>query len=304
MPQKQRDRRELAFFEHLEELRVRIIRSVLYIAAGASVGWAYREPLLAIMRHPAEAGAKAVGIAHLPFRVFEPIGGFMIAIQVAGLAGVVLALPLLVWEVWGFIEPALEEHERKHVRWVLPSALILFASGVTFCYYVAPAAFAYLFTIDKSLGVDVERTLQPYLVFMVRFMLGFGLGFELPLVVVFLNVIGLVSSTWLLRYWRQAVVVVFVFAAIVTPTWDPVNMTIMALPLVVLYAVSVLLVWLLRHKEEEAREAAARQAAAEEGASIAQGDLAVTQEAEDGEHGGAEGVVEGDTAGDQRDPED
>lgn len=262
MAKRERNRKELAFWGHLEELRMHIIRSVLYITAGAVVGWVKRPAVVDIMRRPAEIGAKAVGINHLAFRVFEPIGGFMIAVQVAVLVGFCLAFPLLLWELWRFLEPALEDHERKYALWVLPSAVGLFACGVAFCYWVAPAAWAYLFSIDKSLGVVPERTLQPYLTFMLRFMLGFGLGFELPLVVVFLNLIGVVSTQWLLQYWRHAVVVIFVFAAIVSPTWDPLNMTIMALPLVVLYALSVLLIWAIRRPGEKAREAAARRAAA------------------------------------------
>ncbi|MCE5219536.1 twin-arginine translocase subunit TatC [bacterium] len=254
MPNKPRDRKELGFFEHVEELRARIIRSVLYITLGSAAGWIWREPLLEYLRRPAEVGAKMVGVDNLPFRVFEPLGGFMIAIQVALVAGIILAAPLVLYEIWAFIEPALEERERKYAIVILPFSVLLFFGGVAFCYYVSPRAFAFLFSIDQTLGVQIERTLQPYLWFILRLMLGFGLAFELPLVLMFLGVIGLVNSRQLLAWWRYALVLIFVFAAIVTPTVDPVNMTILAAPMMALYMVSILLVRFVQRKKEQAEE--------------------------------------------------
>lgn len=254
MPNTSRDRKELGFFEHVEELRARIIRSVVYITLGSAAGWIWREPLLEYLRRPAEVGARMVGVDNLPFRVFEPLGGFMIAIQVALVAGIILAAPLVLYEIWAFIEPALEEHERKYAIVILPFSVLLFLGGVAFCYHVSPRAFAFLFSIDQTLGVQIERTLQPYLWFILRLMLGFGLAFELPLVLMFLGVIGLVNSRQLLAWWRYALVLIFVFAAIVTPTVDPVNMTILAAPMMGLYMVSILLVRFVQRKKERAEE--------------------------------------------------
>ena len=255
MAEKQRNRKELGFFEHLDELRNRIIRCVIYIVVGSIAGWTYREPLLVLLRRPAEIGAQQVGVEHLPFRVFEPVGGFMIAIQVALMTGLVAAAPLLIWEIWRFVEPALEHHERRYSILVLPFAIMLFLGGVVFCYFVSPRAFAFLFSIDLTLGVELERTLQPYLWFMMRLMLAFGLAFELPLVLMFLGFIGVVDSRQLIRWWRQAVVIVFIFAAVVTPTMDPVNMTILAVPMMLLYLLSIVLVRFVQRKRE--RETAA-----------------------------------------------
>ncbi len=256
MPGRPRDRRELSFWDHLDELRARIIRSAAYIVVAAVAGWIWRQPLLVLLRHPAEVGARAVGVEQLPFRVFEPLGGFMIAIQVALVAGLIAAAPLIIWEVWRFVEPALEEHERHYALLVLPFACLLFLGGVVFCYYVSPSAFAYLFRIDLTLGVQLERTLQPYLWFIMRLMLAFGLAFELPLVLMFLGFIGVVTSEQLLAWWRYAIVVIFLFAAIVTPTVDPVNMTILAAPMFALYMLSILLVRIVQRKRRLAAEEA------------------------------------------------
>jgi len=255
MSRNPRDRRELSFFDHLDELRARLLRIVAYVCVGGVVGWTQHDALMDLLRRPAEVGARSVGIENLPFRIFEPAEGFVIAIQVALVAGLILASPLVFWEIWRFIEPALEDNERRYVIVVLPAAVVLFLGGVAFCYMVSPRAFAFLFSIDQSLGVDVERTLRPYLWFVIRLMLGFGLAFELPMVLMFLGLIGVVTSSQLISWWRYAVVVVFVFAAIITPTVDPVNMTILALPMMGLYAMSIGLV----HLVQKGRERAARE---------------------------------------------
>jgi sec-independent protein translocase protein TatC len=257
MSSRTRDRKELGFFEHLEELRTRIIRSVIYISLGGAAGWAYRVPLLAFLRHPAEEGARRVGVTELAFRVFEPAAGFMIAIQISLLAGVVLAVPLIIWEIWRFIEPALESHERRWAVVLVPAAVLLFVGGVAFCWWVSPAAFAFLFRMDQSLGVQIERTLQPYLWFVMRMMLAFGVCFELPLVLMFLGAIGVVTSKQLLSWWRYAVVIICAAAAIITPTVDPVNMTILAAPMVALYFLSIALVRMVQRARPPAEEAEA-----------------------------------------------
>jgi sec-independent protein translocase protein TatC len=248
MSARPRDRRELSFFDHLDELRMRIIRSFVYICVGAIAAWAYRDDILAVLRYPAEEGARRVGVENLPFRVFEPAAGFTIAIQTALLAGLILALPLILVEIWRFIEPALEDNERKYLIVIWPFAVVLFVAGIVFCYYVSPNAYAFLFRMDQSLGVEIERTLKPYLWFTMRLLLAFGLAFELPLVLMFLGFLGIVNSRQLMGWWRQAVVVIFVFAAIVTPTVDPVNMAILAGPMILLYLLSVALVRLVQRK--------------------------------------------------------
>jgi len=250
----QRDRKELTFFEHLDELRFRLVRVVAYVVVGAVAGWYYRVPLLDMLRYPAEHAAQMVGVENLPFRVFEPAAGFVIAVQVALLAGVIAASPLIIIETWRFVEPALENSERRYAILILPAAIALFLGGVVFCYFVSPNAFAFLFRIDQSLGVEVERTLRPYLWFMMRLLLAFGLAFELPLVLMFLGFIGVVNHRQLLGWWRHAVVIIFVFAALVTPTVDPVNMSILAGPMILLYLASIVLVRFVQRTKKSSQD--------------------------------------------------
>lgn len=247
-------RKELSFFEHAEELRMRLLRMVGYVAAAMVVTWVLRTPLLDILRRPAEIGARQAGIEDLPFRIFEPAGGFMLMMQIALVAGIIVASPLIFMELWLFIKPALELHEKRYVIWLLPGATGLFIGGVVFCYYISPRAFTFFFQINQSIGVDVELTLQPYLYFLLRLLLVFGLAFELPLVLMFLGFVGIINSGQLRRWWKYAVVTIFVIAAIATPTTDPVTMLFMAGPLVFLYGLSIGLVRLVEKRSTSSTE--------------------------------------------------
>jgi len=243
-----RTNREATFFEHLEELRGRIGRSLLYIIGGMIAGWVFRSDLLTILQHPAHIAADRVGI-ELPFRIFEPAGGLVLMMVIAFVAGLVISSPLWFMELWLFVEPALERHEKRYVVFMLPSAVGLFVGGVVFCYFISPRAFEFFFRINQSMGVDVELTLQPYLYFLLRLLIVFGLSFELPLVLMFLGRVGIINSRWLINWWRHAVVGIFILAAIVTPTIDPFTMTFMAAPLVLLYGLSIFLVKIVEKRQ-------------------------------------------------------
>ena len=245
------DRRELSFWDHLEELRWRLIRMIVYIAVAAAAAWFFREQLLALLRLPAETGAAMAGIEDFTFRIFEAEGGFLLMMQIALVAGLIVAAPAMIVELWLFVEPALEPHERKWAILVIPLAIILFLAGVGFCYWIAPKAFAFFFRFNMSLGVEVELTLRPYLFFLMRLLLIFGLAFELPLVLTFLAAVGIVTKAQLVHYWRHAVVVIFVFAAVATPTPDPATMTLLASPMVALYMISVWLAGIFEKRADE-----------------------------------------------------
>ena len=246
---------ELSFWDHLEELRWRLVRMVVYIVVAAAATWIFREQLLAMLQYPAMAGAEMAGLEEFSFRIFEAPGGFILMMQIALVAGLILAAPGIIMEMWLFVEPALEPGERKWVVLVVPLATILFLGGVTFCYWISPKAFAFFFRFNLSMGVDVELTLHPYLFFLMRLLLVFGIAFELPLVLTFLSAVGIVTQAQLLSWWRHAVLVIFIFAAVATPTTDPATMTMLAGPMVALYLISVWLAGLFEKKRREAEEA-------------------------------------------------
>jgi sec-independent protein translocase protein TatC len=252
---------ELTFLEHLDELRGRIMRMFLYWFGATSAAWFFRTPLLAVLRRPAELGAEAIGAEKLDFRIFDPAGGFMLAMIISMVTGLVVVSPLILWELWGFIKPALHKREQRWVIVMIPSASALFLGGVAFSYWISPMFFAYLFRINQSMGVESELTLTSYLTFMLKLLLASGASFELPLVIMFLSYVGLVKSDWLLAKWRQAVVVVAILAAVITPSNDPLTMSIFSLPLFFLYFLSV---WLVRITEKGRARRLAKEAAVEE----------------------------------------
>ncbi|MGD9497287.1 MAG: twin-arginine translocase subunit TatC [Armatimonadota bacterium] len=247
---------EMSFWDHLEVLRWHIVRMVAYVVVAAAASWVFREQLLTLLRYPAEAGARMAGIEDFSFRIFETAGGFILMMQIALVAGLIVAAPLIVLELWWFVRPALEPHERRWVYLVVPLASVLFLGGVSFCYWIAPRAFAFFFRFNEGLGVDVELTLQPYLHFLMRLLLVFGLAFELPLVLGFLSAVGIVTQAQLLGYWRHAVVVIFIFAAVATPTTDPATMSFLAGPMIALYLLSVVLAGAVGKRREGEREMA------------------------------------------------
>jgi sec-independent protein translocase protein TatC len=260
-----RDRKEATFLEHLEEFRQRLIRCVLYVAVGMGLTWAVRDQLMTIVRAPLERGAAMVE-ADFTFIIPQLAGGLVVSIQVAAVAGIILTSPLWLLEAWLFIEPALEDHERKWIVALLPAAVLLFLGGVAFCYWISPRAFAILMGFQLSMIGDQAAPileLKDYLTFFLRLLLVFGAMFELPLVIMFLSAVGLVKSAFLAQHWRIAIVIIAVVCAIVTPTPDAVTMAFLAGPMIGLYLLSIVLARFVEkgRSRREAEEAAARAAA-------------------------------------------
>jgi sec-independent protein translocase protein TatC len=254
---------ELTFFEHLDELRARIMRMLAYWIAATCGMWFLRGPLLEVLQRPARVAAQAVTGKPLDFRIFEPAGGFMLAMVISAVAGLVVVTPLLLGELWGFIKPALNEREQRWVVVMIPAATGLFLGGVLFSYWISPLFFEYLFNINKSMGVETELTLTSYLNFMLKLLLASGACFQLPLVVMFLSFVGIVRSEWLMARWRHAIVVIAIIAAVVTPSNDPLTMTIFSIPLFFLYFLSVWLVRIIEKRRDKAQAAEAVSAEAE-----------------------------------------
>ena len=257
---KPRDRREATFLEHLEEFRQRLIRCVVYVVLAAALTWVARHQLMAICQAPIYQGAEMAGISNPEFKAFGPAEAFVLSMQIALVAGIILAAPFWLLEAWMFIEPALEDHERKWVVPLLPFAVLLFMGGVAFCYWTSPRAFSILLKFQKDLNVAPEFILKDYLTFFLRLLLIFGVMFELPLVIMFLSAVGIVKSEFLAKHWRIAVVLIAIVCAIATPTPDAVTLTFLAAPMVGLYLLSIVLARFVekgRRKREAEAEAAA-----------------------------------------------
>lgn len=180
----------------------------------------------------------------------------MIQMQICLVAGVILALPLVMWEVWAFVAPGLTPNEKRPVKWVAPLAIFLFLSGVVLCYFILPAAFSW-FALYVPKNAELRPSVQQSILFTVKMLFAFGVAFELPIVLMVLGKLGIVNSRMLRANWRICVVAVAIVAAVATPSNDALTMICMAIPLVFLFLFSIFLVWLVEEDRPSAWQAIA-----------------------------------------------
>lgn len=228
---------------HISELRKRLAVVLAVLLVGTAVSFAVADRVIRLLAAPAGGLEQLQAI-----EITETIGVFM---RVALMIGVAPALPALVWQLLAFIRPALEPDEK---RWldralliVVPSALVLFVSGIVFSYVVMlPASLEFLRTF---LDVESHPRISNYINFVTALLFWIGISFETPLVIGVMARLKLVSARALADGWRVAVVLIAVIAAVVTPTVDPMSMALLMLPLLVLYGLSILLAKVLRPKD-------------------------------------------------------
>ena len=221
---------------HLAELRQRLIWCLLALCAGFIVCYFFSDKIVAALQSPPTLVGRPVKV---PLQIIAPAEAFMTYIKVGLIAGLFLVLPVILYQLWKFVAPGLLEHEKKYtVPFLVGSAGLFYGGGVIF-YLVLP--FIIHFLLSFATG-DIRALLSVgyYVTFCVRLMIAFGLVFQLPIVVVFLTQLGLLSSRILVRYFRHAVVLIFILAAVLTPTTDPLSLLFMVLPMLLLYGLSIL----------------------------------------------------------------
>jgi sec-independent protein translocase protein TatC len=248
--------RSMTVMEHLGELRSRIFKSLFAFVLISIVAFALYDPISDFIRRPlcenkellnqAEGGCRLVAL--------KVTGGFNFRLKLTALVGLGLSSPIWLYQVWAFIVPALTRREKRYAFPFLLSAILLFAVGVTMAYLTLPTGLRVLFNLG---GESIQPLLgaEEYLDFIGFLLLGFGLMFELPLVLVFLGLAGVVTPRQLRKQRRLAVVLIFALAAIVTPSQDPYTMSVMAIPLYALYELTILIVTLMLRRRRKAEEA-------------------------------------------------
>ena len=247
--------RELTLLEHLRELRRRVLISVVAVLVGSAVSFAFYKQIIDFLSRPAYNLESGTGIDLVFIEVTELL---TTAVKVSFVAGFVLALPVILYQVVMFIAPGLTGRERKYLFLFLPAALLAFAAGVAFAYYVlTPPALRFLLGFS-DVATPLIR-ISNFVNLMVRLLFWMGVAFETPLVMFMLAQLGIVSARQLSRFRRVWVVLAFILGAIITPTFDPVNQALVAGPLLVLYELGVLLAKLAGRSRREAETAVARQ---------------------------------------------
>jgi sec-independent protein translocase protein TatC len=232
----------MSLWEHLAELRKRLIIVVVAVALGSVVAWFFYGNIVDFMLRPYHqflAAHEAKNISHGQLVISGPLEGFTTRLKVSVYAGIVLASPVIFWELWRFITPGLHKNEKRYVLPFVAGAVVLFAIGVTTAVLIFPKALTWL--IDVS-GPGVVPLFSPsrYFTLYTAMCVIFGAVFMYPLVVIFLELTGVVPSARWRKWRRPAIVVICLVAAVITPTSDPFSFTAMAIPMLIFYEVSIL----------------------------------------------------------------
>jgi sec-independent protein translocase protein TatC len=238
--------------EHLGELRSRIIRAALAVLIGMVVIIAFYDQVLEFLKQPYVdlCDAKAAGFCDPEVFITSPTEGLSTRIRVGMYGGIIAALPVILWQIWRFVVPALHAKEKKYAVPFVLSSVVLFAAGGTLAYITVGRALDFLI---GWAGEDVNEifTVSSYISLIGLMIFAFGVGFLLPVLFVFLQLVNVVSPRTLLKSWRYATIGVFVLAAVITPSGDPVTLMMLALPMLFLYFVAILVGWLVLRKRPE-----------------------------------------------------
>ncbi|GII78131.1 sec-independent protein translocase protein TatC [Sphaerisporangium rufum] len=245
----------MTLMEHLRELRNRLVKAILGLAVGAALGFAFFDRLWGFLtgpycRLPAAYKLQAGQCTLVQQNVFE---GFMVNLQVALIFGAVVSAPIWLYQIWAFVTPGLYRNERRYSLSFLALAVPLFAAGAALAYFTMDKGLALLFGFAPGNVVQLI-SMDQYVGFLMAVLIIFGLSFEVPLLLVFLNFIGVLPAAPVARHQRMAIFGMFVFAAVATPSQDPFTMLALALPMVGMFMIA-LLVMKMHDRKKEAVEA-------------------------------------------------
>jgi sec-independent protein translocase protein TatC len=242
----------MSLMEHLDELRKRIIRSFIFLVLGFCVAGIFYKQLVAFIQAPLNHIGKSLVFTH-------PMDPLNLDIQVSLIGGLILASPFILYQVWLFIAPGLYQNERRFVVPFMAATVGLFLAGAAFGYFwVLPGAMQILI-VDFGKNFTPMVTIEEYSSFFLSIILGLGISFEMPILIFFLALFGIVTPRFLWRNIRYAILAVFLVAAIICPSPDPWTMCIYALPMLSLYVLGIGIAWWVhpaRRKAKEAKEAA------------------------------------------------
>lgn len=247
---------QMTLTQHLAELRTRIIRSVLAIVVGIIVLLAMYDQTLDFLRKPYKDLCESKPKLGCSGKVVSlgPLEGFSTRLSICTYGGVILALPVILWQIWRFVVPALHAKEKKYAIPFIVSSVSLFALGAAVAYWTMGPALDFLISWS---GNDVQANFQisKYVSLLGLMVAAFGITFLFPVLLVFLQLVGVLTPQTLLKQWRYAIVVIFVIAAVVTPSGDPYSMMALAGPMTIFYFASVV-IGRVAQKRKRAREAA------------------------------------------------
>jgi sec-independent protein translocase protein TatC len=246
----------MTLIEHLAELRMRLIRSILAITVGAVLVFAFYDPVLSFLRHPYDDVCRTQKNLQgkCAFIFTDPLQGFATRVRVAGYGGLVLALPVVMWQIWQFVTPALRAKEKRYAVPFVLSSVVLFAAGGVLAYVFMPKGLQWLISWS---GTNTQPAFTPdrYISFVTLVILAFGVGFLFPVLLVFLEVAHVITYKQLSSWRRPAIVFVVAASAILTPGGDLFSNVALAVPMYLFYEISIVIGWILQRRRLR-REAA------------------------------------------------
>lgn len=235
-------KQELSILSHIDELRSRLIKSVIAVVITTLIAFVFAKQIFYFLILPAE------GINLVYIEMTEMIGTYM---KVCLAAGIFLAMPYITYQSIMFISPALSRREKKYVYFILPWVGLMFIGGVAFGYFILiPPATNFLITFGSDIATP-QIKIGNYIGLVTRLLLAIGFVFELPVVTTFLSRIGVLKPEWLSSRRKMAIIVSFILAALITPTFDPINQILVAIPMVALYELSIWLSKLVYRKKDD-----------------------------------------------------
>jgi sec-independent protein translocase protein TatC len=243
----------MSFFEHLVELRKRIVTSLAAIGVGMLIGFLISDKTINFIVNPILVALRK---QHLEDRLYyaSPATPISFYISLSLYIGIVIAMPVVLYQIWLFVAPGLYKHERRAVLGFVVSSMLLFLCGIAFGYYVMlPQVLNFLIGFGEHLPLKPLVTIDEYFSFVLIVLVGLGVIFELPVLIFILSLFGIVTPKFLLKNFRYAMLIITIVAAIVTPTPDATTMLIFMAPMVALYFVGVLVSYMvLRNKRSKA----------------------------------------------------
>jgi len=245
----------MGFLDHLEELRKRLVYSIAAVGVGFFACWWKVEKIYDVMQRPIMDVLKANGMSE-KLVYLNPTEPFNLYLKIAALAGLFLTSPFVLYQVWMFISPGLYRNEKRYAVPFMVSTIFLFITGGYFGYKIVyPRALGFLIHFGRQFQPMI--TIGEYTSLFLSIILGMGLIFEMPILIFFLALMGIVSAGFMWKNFRYAILIIFVIAAIVTPTPDILNMCIFAAPMIFLYVFSIGIAYFVHPKQRKAREKAA-----------------------------------------------
>ncbi len=226
------DQAKMPIMRHLKEMRDRLSKSVIVLVITTALAFVFGEQILRILIVPA---------GNINLQAIELVENIAVYFKIALAGGVILAMPFLIYQLLAFVSPALTSKEKSYIYRILPFITIMFFGGVAFAYFVAlPPALKFLLSWMSDIA-EPQIRISDYVNIVTRMIISVGLIFETPVIIMFLSRMGIVTPQWLASKRKLWVVLAFVISALITPTFDPINQTIIALPLIILLELSILL---------------------------------------------------------------